>query len=70
MSKLDFIKQFYYSSNSSRFIKYLRNRGAKIGDNCIIRSPKTALIDMTRPCLITIGNNVDMSKRPKTDLVI
>ena len=54
MSKLDFIKQFYYSSNSSRFIKYLRNRGAKIGDNCIIRSPKTALIDMTRPCLITM----------------
>lgn len=62
MSKLDFIKQFYYSSNSSRFIKYLRNGGAKIGDNCIIRSPKTALIDMTRPCLITIGNNVDMNR--------
>lgn len=52
----------YYKSSSSRFIKYLRNGGAKIGDNCIIRSPKTALIDMTRPCLITIGNNVDMNR--------
>ena len=29
MSKLDFIKQFYYSSNSSRFIKYLRNGGGR-----------------------------------------
>lgn len=36
--------------------------GVKIGDNCIIRCPKTALIDMTRPSLISIGNNVDMNR--------
>ena len=36
--------------------------GVKIGTECIIRSPKTALIDMTRPSLITIGNNVDMNR--------
>ena len=36
--------------------------GVKIGDNCIIRSPRTALIDVTRPSLITIGNNVDMNR--------
>lgn len=62
MSKLDFLKSLYYTSSSSRFIKYLKSGGVKIGDNCIIRSPKTALIDMTRPSLITIGNNVDMNR--------
>lgn len=36
--------------------------GVKIGNNCIIRSPKTALIDMTRPSLISIGNDVDMNR--------
>lgn len=34
----------------------------KIGNNCVIRSPRTALIDMTRPSLITIGDNVDMNR--------
>lgn len=36
--------------------------GVKIGSDCIIRGQRTVRIDMTRPSLITIGNNVDMNK--------
>lgn len=57
-----FFKRLYYTSSSTRFLRYLKNGGVKIGDNCIIRCPKTALIDMTRPSLISIGNNVDMNR--------
>mgnify|MGYP001774472267 CR=1 FL=1 len=58
-----FFKRLYYTSSSSRFLRYLRNGGGvKIGNDCIIRCPKTAFIDMTRPCLITIGNHVDMNR--------
>lgn len=54
---------FHYAlTNSRRFISYLRRGGVKIGTNCIFREPKTIRIDMTRPYLISIGNNVDMNR--------
>lgn len=49
-------------SNSNRFVTYIRNRGVNIGKNCIFREPKTARIDLTRPYLISIGDNVDMNR--------
>lgn len=48
--------------NSQAYIKTLRKHGVKIGNGCIIRYPHTARIDITRPALVTIGNNVDMNK--------
>lgn len=48
--------------NSKSMIAYLRKRGITIGENCVIRYPKTCRIDTTRPSLITIGNNVDMNR--------
>ena len=33
----------------------------RIGENCVFRSPSTTRVDTTRPCLISIGNNVDMN---------
>lgn len=36
--------------------------GVRIGNNCLFRDPKTTIIDMTRPWLISIGNNVDMNR--------
>lgn len=58
---LHYIKKIYYTSSSPLFINFLRKKGVIIGNDCIFRSPKTTIIDITRPYLITIGNNVDMN---------
>lgn len=57
-----FIKKQYYTSSSDRYIAYLRRGGVKIGDNVIFRGAKNTLIDMTRPCLVEIGDNVDINR--------
>lgn len=54
------IKLRWVKASSSRYINYLRKEGAVIGNNCHI-DPKTSLIDMTRPSLITIGDDVYMN---------
>jgi len=56
------IKSAWYKRNSASLISYYRNRGVLIGNRCVFRSPGTARIDIQRPELITIGNNVDMNK--------
>ena len=43
------------------YIDYLRKQGIKIGEDCVFRSAKTTRIDLTRPSLIEIGDNVDMN---------
>ena len=45
----------------SEAINNLRKKGIHIGEHCIIRAPRTARIDVSRPSLVTIGNNVDMN---------
>ena len=57
-----FITKKYYTSSSSLFVKYLRKNGIQIGSNCIFRAPKTVIIDMTRPYLISIGNGGKLPK--------
>ena len=44
-----------------RYIKYLRSKGVQIGSGCTFRNRSTIRIDITRPSLITIGNNVDFN---------
>ena len=51
----------YYTSSSGRYIKFLRKKGCRIGENCVFRNVKTARIDITRPSLVEIGDNVDMN---------
>lgn len=55
------IKMIWHKRSSSAYIKYLRKKGIHIGEHCIIRAPRTARIDVSRPSLVTIGNNVDMN---------
>lgn len=55
------VQKTYYTSSSGRYIKYLRKKGCIIGENCVFRNVKTARIDITRPSLIEIGDNVDMN---------
>ena len=58
---LNLIQRKYAKSSSLRFISDLRKKGIKIGEGCVFRSPKTTRIDITRPSLVEIGNNVDMN---------
>lgn len=62
MKLIQKIKQLWQTRNSHAYINYLRQCGVKIGKGCIIRYPYTARIDISRPALVTIGNNVDMNK--------
>lgn len=56
------IKDIWRRRSSESLIQYYRKRGISIGDNCVFRSAGSARIDVMRPALITIGNNVDMNK--------
>lgn len=52
--------------NPKKFIDYLKNKGIKIGENCVFYSGlKTISIDITRPSLIEIGDNVAFNKNFK-----
>ena len=58
---IEHIRHFYYTSGNTRYIKYLKSSGVKIGDNVIFRHPCSTRIDITRPSLISIGNDVDIN---------
>lgn len=54
--------RFYNRSSSSRFVKFLRENGVSVGSNVFFREPFTTAIDMTRPSLISFGNNIDINE--------
>ncbi len=45
--------------NSRNFIKFLQKNHVQVGENVIFREPRSTRIDLTRPSLISIGNDVD-----------
>lgn len=45
-------------ADSDSFTNYLRKRGCNIGEGTKFFSPKNCVIDITRPWLISIGENV------------
>jgi acetyltransferase-like isoleucine patch superfamily enzyme len=49
------LTQKIYSRNSKWYVKYLRKKGVEVGDNTQFFGEKA--IDITRPCLVEIGNN-------------
>lgn len=55
------LHEAYYKSSSKRFITMLRSHHVLVGKNVVFRSPRSTHIDLTRPSLITIGNNVDIN---------
>ncbi|WP_339755325.1 acyltransferase [uncultured Winogradskyella sp.] len=57
------LKLRWARTSPQRYIKYLRRKGVKIGDNIFITPDvKSLSIDITRPSLIEIGNNVRLNK--------
>lgn len=59
-----FLKRIKYGKkvDSHSYIKYLRKIGIRIGKNTVIYSPQNTTIDVTRPWLIEIGDNVKITK--------
>ncbi len=49
------------SMNSSEYVHYLRKHGVRVGNNVHFRYPAQTTVDLTRPCLIEIGDNVDIN---------
>ena len=49
---IHFIKNQKHYLSSDRYIAFLRSKEITIGENCIIRFPRSTFIDLTRPHLI------------------
>lgn len=49
-----------YSSDA--YIKYLRSKGARIGENCHFYAPTLTYIDETRAFLLSIGDNTSITQ--------
>ena len=63
MSLKNFFKKIRYGErcDSQTYIKYLKKKGVTIGDRTVIFDPQTTIIDETRPWMIEIGNDVQIT---------
>ena len=62
-SRIDNLKLRWARTSSKRFIKYLRQRGIKIGNHLwVTPAVDTVSIDLTRPSLIEIGDYVRLNR--------
>lgn len=57
------VKRILYGNkcDSKTYIKFLKKRGCIIGENTTIYAPQNTVIDITRPYLIEIGDNVEIT---------
>lgn len=53
----NYIRYYWVTSSSTRYINYLRKKGVAIGNDCFFQSQKTAVVDSTRPLLVEIGSH-------------
>lgn len=49
-------------ADSASYIRYLRNRGMRIGEGTVIFEPESGLIDETRPWMVEIGRDVKIAR--------
>ena len=56
------VNNLWVRRSGKSLISYYRKKGITIGDNCIFRYPGSVDIDLMRPSLISIGNNVDINR--------
>lgn len=65
---INFLKKIYklflygYKGTSNIYIKYLRNKGIDIGENVTFYEPNTNYVDVQKPWMVTIGNNVEITR--------
>lgn len=59
------VKKFliYLKGNDSKsFVKKLRKCGVRIGENTVFYDPKSTTVDITRPWMVEIGDNVKITR--------
>lgn len=58
------VRKIFYreKSSSDSYVRYLRKIGCRIGENTIFFVPDKTSIDITRPYLIEIGDNVKITQ--------
>lgn len=61
----EIFKKIIIKRNSKSYVKYLRKIGMIVGENVNIWSCRRVTIDETRPWLIKIGNNVNITEDVK-----
>lgn len=55
-------KQFYYHrADEKTFLQHLRDGGAEVGQRVRIFDPQSTVIDITRPWMLKIGNDVQIT---------
>lgn len=60
---ISILKKKWYRSSESRYVSYLRKTGIHIGANFKIRgSINNVCIDITRPSLVSIGDDVEINR--------
>ena len=59
---IQFIQSQKHYLSSDRYIAFLKSKGIKIGNNCIALYPRSISIDVSRPTLLEIGDNVFLHK--------
>ena len=59
----EYIKKRYYKQNysSETFVNYLRELGVEVGEGVRFFSPRSTCVDVTRPWLVKIGNDCQIS---------
>jgi len=48
--------------SSERYVRFLREKGVEVGENVRFNSPTTISIDVTRPSLVTICDDVQLTR--------
>lgn len=56
------IRAEYAMTSSERYIKYLRTKGVRIGQDCMVLDPRDIQVDVSRPELLEIGDHVFLHK--------
>ena len=49
-------------ASSERYVSYLRKQGVSVGEHVRFYSPMHTVVDLTCPCLLSIGNNVSITQ--------
>lgn len=52
------LQKYYYTSSSKRYIEHIRSKGVRVGNGTVVLDPKKIQIDVSRPELLEIGENV------------
>ena len=51
-----------HKASSNDFIKYLRKKKVRIGEGVTIFEPQSVFLDATRPWLLEIGDDVQITR--------